>query len=815
METLEYIDFDLQIDGSAGSYQARVLESPLGQVTGSFQQPFSPLEMENFFLKVGRPRQGVRRLDSPEMESAKAVGGRLFETVFGDEVYACFRASLNDARQAGKGLRVRLRVNAPELGDLPWEYLYNPRQNQFLSWSVYTPVVRYLEVAQPPEALAVKPPLRLLVMISSPQGYPPLDVEREWTQLQQALSPLEQAGLLKLRRTDDASLSALQSYLRQKEVHILHFIGHGRFDAEKKAGQLLFEDENGGGRPLSGEYLGALLGDHNPLRLVVLNACEGARTSQTDPYAGVAQSLVQQGIPAVIAMQFPITDQAAITFGREFYSALVDGFPVDAALSEARKAIFAQGSDIEWGTPVYFTRAPDGRIFDVEHLPEQNPSGPIDQTALTKLPDEVLKAVPPPQSLPPMGRPVEKAQAAPVQAVASPHAVSPASRSGNLRSLLADRKVQLGLGLVLASVGLLFVLGFLGVFKRGAGPVDTITLTAQNATLSGLVMVSPSPTHTPILPSETPTPAPSDTPVLSETPTTLADVASDTPESVPLDLTPSATHVTTLPLTFVDDIGTTMVLVPAGEFSMGGDAATALASCQALCPNCNCNLSNFTSEEPAHTVTLDAFYLDMFEVTHAQYRPCVEDGNCPEPVNPETGAVSSQFLDPAYDQHPVIYVTWAMADVFCRWRAARLPTEAEWEKAARGPEGRIFPWGNEFNGRLANYCDRNCSFGWADAGYNDGYVGTSPVGTYPGGVSPYGIYDLAGNVWEWVADWFSETYYANSPLVNPTGPFSGSQRVTRGGAWYNGGALLRGANRGAQDPTIANSYTGFRCARTP
>ena len=358
MENLEYIDFDLQIEGSAGNYQARVLDSPIGQVTGSFQQPFSPLEMENFFLKVGRPRQGVRHLDSPEMGAAKQVGGRLFEAVFSDEIYACFRSSLNDARQAGKGLRVRLRVNAPELGDLPWEYLYNPRQNQFLSWSVYTPVVRYLEVAQPPEALAVKPPLRVLVMISSPQGYPPLDVEREWAQLQKALSPLEQRGLLKLRRTDDASLSALQSYLRQKEVHILHFIGHGRFDPGQKDGQLLFEDENGGGRPLSGQYLGALLGDHNPLRLVVLNACEGARTSQTDPYAGVAQSLVQQGIPAVIAMQFPITDQAAITFGREFYSALVDGFPVDAALSEAAQGHLCPGQRYRVGYAGVFHARP-------------------------------------------------------------------------------------------------------------------------------------------------------------------------------------------------------------------------------------------------------------------------------------------------------------------------------------------------------------------------------------------------------------------------------------------------------------------------
>ena len=809
MENLEYIDFDLQIEGSAGNYQTRVLDSPLGQVTGSFLQPFSPLEMENFFLKVGRPRQGVRRLDSPEMEAAKLVGGRLFEAVFSDEVYACFRASLNDARQAGKGLRVRLRVNAPELGDLPWEFLYNPRQNQFLAWSVYTPLVRYLEVPQPPEALAVKPPLRILVMISSPQGYPPLDVEREWSQLQKALSPLEQRGLLKLRRTDDASLSALQSYLRQKDVHIFHFIGHGRFDPGQKDGQLLFEDENGGGRPMSGQYLGALLGDHNPLRLVVLNACEGARTSQTDPYAGVAQSLVQQGIPAVIAMQFPITDQAAVTFGREFYSALVDGFPVDAALSEARKAIFAQGSDIEWGTPVYFTRAPDGRIFDVELLPKTRTSGLLGQAASTKLPPAVLEQVPPPEVPPAAIQPVEKAPPMPKPGKSPERA---ASSGRELSRLLTDRKFQVGIGLALVGIVLFGIFGIMAMFNSRSLQGETTALPTAIATLGGAVIASESATAAGVLPSETPATAPSTTLTPPVDTSTLAPSSTLTPSAT---LSPSSTPTPALAATFVDDIGTTMLLVPAGEYRMGGDAASALLSCQALCPNCNCNLSSFTSEEPAHQVTLDAFYMDMYEVTHAQYRPCVEDGNCPEPVNPETGAVSGLFLDRAYDQHPVIYVTWGMAEVFCRWRGARLPTEAEWEKAARGPESRIFPWGNEFNGRLANYCDRKCSFSWADTGFNDGYAGTAPVGTYQGGVSPFGIYDLAGNVWEWVADWFSETYYANSPLVNPAGPLSGSQRVVRGGAWYNGGALLRGANRGALDPTAANSYTGFRCVRTP
>jgi hypothetical protein len=138
---------------------------------------------------------------------------------------------------------------------------------------------------------------------------------------------------------------------------------------------LLLEDEEGRGRPVSGQYLGTLMHDERTLRLAVLNACEGARTSRADPFAGTAQSLVQQGVPAVIAMQFEITDQAAVAFTHEFYAALADGYPVDAALAEARKAVFAQGNDVEWGTPVLTMRAPDGRIFDVERVSDMAREG--------------------------------------------------------------------------------------------------------------------------------------------------------------------------------------------------------------------------------------------------------------------------------------------------------------------------------------------------------------------------------------------------------------------------------------------------------
>jgi hypothetical protein len=372
MEKISYLDFDLLIERAEEGYTARALNSPAGQATADFSLPFSELELENFLLRVGRTRRGVRRLESPEMEAAKSFGGRLFDAVFGGDVRGCLRSSLDEADRQEAGLRLRLRLaDVPELADLPWEYLYNPALNRFLVLSAETPLVRYLDLPERIRPLAVQPPLKVLVAISSPSNYPPLDVEREWEKLSEALGDLEQRGLLALERLEDATLMTLQRRLRQGEYHVFHFIGHGGFDERAQDGVLLLEDEQGRGRPVSGQYLGTLLHDERTLRLAILNVCEGVRTSRTDPFAGTAQSLVQQGTPAVIAMQFEITGKAAITLAHEFYAPLADGYPVDGALAEARKAIFGQENDVEWGTPVLYMRSPDGHIFDVEWVSEE------------------------------------------------------------------------------------------------------------------------------------------------------------------------------------------------------------------------------------------------------------------------------------------------------------------------------------------------------------------------------------------------------------------------------------------------------------
>ncbi|MGQ0570962.1 MAG: CHAT domain-containing protein, partial [Armatimonadota bacterium] len=187
MAGIRYLDFDLQIQRVESHYRVEV-DSPAGQASATFRLPFSDLELENFLLRVGRTRRATRRIDSPEVKAAKDFGQSLFDAVFTGELRGVLRSSIEESRRQGGGLRIRLRLtDVPELADLPWEYLYNPALNRFLGLSVSTPLVRYLDLPERIDPLLVSPPLKILVMISSPHDYPQLDVEREWTKLREAL----------------------------------------------------------------------------------------------------------------------------------------------------------------------------------------------------------------------------------------------------------------------------------------------------------------------------------------------------------------------------------------------------------------------------------------------------------------------------------------------------------------------------------------------------------------------------------------------------------------------------------------------------
>ncbi len=250
------------------------------------------------------------------------------------------------------------------------------------------------------------------------------------------------------------------------------------------------------------------------------------------------------------------------------------------------------------------------------------------------------------------------------------------------------------------------------------------------------------------------------TPTLTLTPTLTPTVTS----------TPTATP---MPDTYKDAKGIIMRAVPAGEFTMG-----------------------FEGYGNNHQVTLDAYFIDQYEVTNAAYKNCVDAGQCIQPYYTET------FGKPEFDDFPVVNVDWNMSSTYCAWRGARLPSEAEWEKAARGTDGRTYPWGEGIDCDKANYNDMKC-------------VGKiTKVGSYENGKSPYGLYDMVGNVDEWINDWYDEDYYEQSPLHNPLGPTSGKNRSTRGGAYFLSGDLVTTYLRSDNDPKHADLNTGFRCARS-
>jgi tetratricopeptide (TPR) repeat protein len=378
MNTVDYLDFVLIIEKHDQQYRATVVHSPVGKASQVFSLPFGRDKLENFVLKLAATRRGTRGIRSPQWQAARDLGRGLFEAVFRGEVLHNFRSSQLDAERQGRGLRLKLSLEAPELINIPWEYLYDRSRGRFLCMFERTPVVRYVEMPVPVPPLSVKPPLSVLVMISWPEDQPvPLDVEREQANMEAALSGLVDARLLTVTRVPEATLPALDTCLLRGRYHVFHYIGHALYDEDSRDGLLVLDDGTGRSRLVSGETLAILLGNHRTLRLAVLNACEGARTSDDDPFAGMATSLVRTGdVPAVIAMQFPISDEAAVTFTRGFYTALSAGRPVDAAVTRARLAILADAEKtVEWGTPVLYLRAPDGRIFEVE------PPAPEAQTA--------------------------------------------------------------------------------------------------------------------------------------------------------------------------------------------------------------------------------------------------------------------------------------------------------------------------------------------------------------------------------------------------------------------------------------------------
>lgn len=365
----DYLDFDLDIrEGSARNYSVYV-RSPAGEAQEEMRFPFDERQLRDKLkdLEIALLRSGgTRRRLSSEEQTVQDFGRNLFETVLVGKVGTCYYRSMDQAQQQGKGLRLKLHVQPPNLTVLPWEFLYDPDRDEYLCFSRDTPIVRYTDLRQPISRLAVAPPLRILGMVASPRDLDPLDVEHEKGLMDEAIEGLQAGGLVELTWLEGDTWRDLQRAMRRGGPwHIFHFVGHGDFDLSAEEGLIAFAEERTGRRHLlRSRDLARLLDGHRYLRLVFLNSCEGARGSEGDPFSGTAATLVRRGIPAVVAMQYQITDKAAIEFSSAFYESLADGLPVDAAVTEARVAV-SMDSMLEWGTPVLYMRSPDGRLFDI------------------------------------------------------------------------------------------------------------------------------------------------------------------------------------------------------------------------------------------------------------------------------------------------------------------------------------------------------------------------------------------------------------------------------------------------------------------
>ncbi len=327
---MNYLDFEIEIGTGRGRiYPVAVIRSEGGEAREIMRFPFDDLALESQLkdLQIALLRSGGKRRQilSPEEQAVQNFGRALFNALFTGEVRSRYEVSQLAAYHQGKGLRLKLRINSPEMAALPWEFLYDANEAEFVCLSSNTPIVRYIELPRPPQPLVVTLPLRILGMTASPQDLAELDVEREKQRIEIALKDLRTTGAIEFTWLEGQTAYDLQRAMRGGPWHIFHFIGHGGFNSSTDEGLIALVDEDGRADYLSATHLGRLLADHRSLGLVVLNSCEGAKGSKYDIFSSTAAILVRRGIQAVLAMQYEITDRAAIALSKVFYEALADG----------------------------------------------------------------------------------------------------------------------------------------------------------------------------------------------------------------------------------------------------------------------------------------------------------------------------------------------------------------------------------------------------------------------------------------------------------------------------------------------------------
>jgi len=442
---MDYLDFDLEIGTGNGIAYPVSVRSPAGEVREVMNFPYTRDQIE---LRLAQLRIALlssasiaRQVLPPELQSVQEMGKDFFNALFSGDIRSQYDQSQRIAFDQGKGLRIRLRIQPAELSALPWEYLYDPRNCEYVCLSSRTPLVRYLEVQQAVRLIKIAPPLRILGMVCSPSNMAALKVEQEKHRVEEALASLRERGQVELVWLNGETSNDLQDALLEGRWHVFHFIGHGDFDYERDEGYLMFTAENGKAHRMHATELARLLADHREMQVVVLNACQGARSSWESVFSSTAAVLVRRGIACAVAMQFSITDTAAVELAQRFYSTLARGLPVDMALTEARKSISVNHrNSVEWGTPVLFMRAPNGLLFQVQVT--STPNKPT--STKTIRPKAPKKEVIPPDQEPRM--------------VSNAHSVKSKRRASQRRSLIEWAKQSPQVMRVIVIFGVVFSL---------------------------------------------------------------------------------------------------------------------------------------------------------------------------------------------------------------------------------------------------------------------------------------------------------------------------------------------------------------------
>jgi hypothetical protein len=377
--TGDYLDFELSIWAQGNRYYARVTDSPAGPSESVALASFfeNREKVETLLLRVENAMlRGNGRVRGPlsiEEKTLQEFGHSVFDIVFRQAQPIALNYAQSQEKAAklkASGLRLSLRIQEPEVAQLPWEYLYDTAEREWLGLAYRSPIIRYLDGARADQPLLVEGPLNILAMIANPGGdWDPIDAERERRILDQAIGPHQKAGRINFCWVPGETEEDLLKAINKGSWHVFHFIGHGGLwkpqpgDTAAPEGFIVLSDGLGGAREVRASTLKVRLSSRTgSLRLVVLNCCEGARGTADNGRASPAATLVRAGIAAVVAMQFPISDPAAVQLAGGFYDKLADGWPLEAALTFARQMIQVK-SPTEWGIPALFTRAKTGQLF--------------------------------------------------------------------------------------------------------------------------------------------------------------------------------------------------------------------------------------------------------------------------------------------------------------------------------------------------------------------------------------------------------------------------------------------------------------------